>query len=126
MDYRISSKVRKTWKEDKFGARRQKHTESRSTCFGQEARAAAKTKKEDRRQAMAKGWRLRESLLWTRKEEIAIVSHRDFLYHALSAFGNDCDPTVKSEICKQKTGAVKNIHYIAVGLGHMSRTVYCT
>ncbi|KAI9106462.1 hypothetical protein K1719_021990 [Acacia pycnantha] len=39
--------------------------------------------------------------LWTRKEkEIAIVSHSGFLYHALRAFGNDCHPTVKSEICK--------------------------
>ncbi|XP_028777687.1 phosphoglycerate mutase-like protein 1 isoform X1 [Neltuma alba] len=38
--------------------------------------------------------------LWTRKEkEIAIVSHSGFLFHALSAFGNDCHPTVKSEIC---------------------------
>ncbi|PON59631.1 Histidine phosphatase [Parasponia andersonii] len=38
--------------------------------------------------------------LWTRKEkEIAIVSHSGFLYHTLSAFGNDCHPTVKSEMC---------------------------
>ncbi|XVE95141.1 hypothetical protein REPUB_Repub02eG0070900 [Reevesia pubescens] len=39
--------------------------------------------------------------LWTRKEkEIAIVTHSGFLYHTLSAFGNDCHPSVKSEICK--------------------------
>ncbi|KAF9687411.1 hypothetical protein SADUNF_Sadunf02G0090700 [Salix dunnii] len=38
--------------------------------------------------------------LWTRKEkEIAVVSHSGFLYHTLSAFGNDCYPSVKSEIC---------------------------
>ncbi|CAN0838740.1 Phosphoglycerate mutase-like protein 1 [Linum grandiflorum] len=38
--------------------------------------------------------------LWTRKEkEIAVVSHSGFLYHALSHFGNDCDSTIKSEIC---------------------------
>uniref|UniRef100_A0A6M2EYA5 Phosphoglycerate mutase-like protein n=1 Tax=Populus davidiana TaxID=266767 RepID=A0A6M2EYA5_9ROSI len=38
--------------------------------------------------------------LWTRKEkEIAVVSHSGFLYHTLSAFGNDCSPSVKSEIC---------------------------
>ncbi|KAM7266575.1 hypothetical protein ACFE04_004472 [Oxalis oulophora] len=38
--------------------------------------------------------------LWTRKEkEIAIVSHSGFLYHTLAAFGNDCHPSVKSEIC---------------------------
>ncbi|CAK9325534.1 unnamed protein product [Citrullus colocynthis] len=39
--------------------------------------------------------------LWTRKEkEIAVVSHSGFLFHALSAFGNDCRPFIKDEICK--------------------------
>ncbi|KAK4560027.1 hypothetical protein RGQ29_008996 [Quercus rubra] len=38
--------------------------------------------------------------LWTRKEkEIAIVSHNRFLSHTLGAFGNDCHPSVKREIC---------------------------
>ncbi|KAE9609100.1 hypothetical protein Lal_00020326 [Lupinus albus] len=38
--------------------------------------------------------------LWTREEkEIAVVTHSGFLFHTLSAFGNDCHPTVKSEIC---------------------------
>ncbi|CAI0464118.1 unnamed protein product, partial [Linum tenue] len=38
--------------------------------------------------------------LWTRKEkEIAVVSHSGFLYHALSHFGNDCDISIKEEIC---------------------------
>ncbi|KAK9215870.1 hypothetical protein WN944_007876 [Citrus x changshan-huyou] len=38
--------------------------------------------------------------LWTRKEkEIAVVTHSGFLYHTLSAFGNDCHPSIKSEIC---------------------------
>ncbi|XP_062165078.1 phosphoglycerate mutase-like protein 1 [Alnus glutinosa] len=38
--------------------------------------------------------------LWTREEkEIAIVTHSAFLLHTLSAFGNDCHPYVKSEIC---------------------------
>ncbi|KDP41526.1 hypothetical protein JCGZ_15933 [Jatropha curcas] len=38
--------------------------------------------------------------LWTRKEnEIAVVTHSGFLYHTLSAFGSDCHPSVKSEIC---------------------------
>ncbi|TYH17928.1 hypothetical protein ES288_A05G230600v1 [Gossypium darwinii] len=41
------------------------------------------------------------SWLWTRKEkEIAIVTHSGFLYHTLSAFGSDCHPSVKDEICK--------------------------
>ncbi|XP_057495989.1 phosphoglycerate mutase-like protein 1 [Actinidia eriantha] len=40
--------------------------------------------------------------LWMRKEkEIAIVTHSGFLFHALSAFGNDCHPLVKKEICKR-------------------------
>ncbi|KAI4337568.1 hypothetical protein L6164_015966 [Bauhinia variegata] len=39
--------------------------------------------------------------LWTRKEkEIAIVTHSGFLFHTLSAFGNDCHPTIKSEMCR--------------------------
>ncbi|GAV65102.1 His_Phos_1 domain-containing protein [Cephalotus follicularis] len=39
--------------------------------------------------------------LWTRKEkDIAIVTHSGFLSHTLSAFGNDCHPLVKQEICK--------------------------
>ncbi|KAG9146012.1 hypothetical protein Leryth_015637 [Lithospermum erythrorhizon] len=39
--------------------------------------------------------------LWTRKEkEIAVVTHSGFLMHALSAFGGDCHPTIKGEICK--------------------------
>ncbi|MED6146777.1 hypothetical protein PIB30_037845 [Stylosanthes scabra] len=38
--------------------------------------------------------------LWTRQEkEIAVVSHGGFLYNTLSAFGNDCHPKVKNEIC---------------------------
>lgn len=40
--------------------------------------------------------------LWNRKEkEIAIVSHSGFLFHTLSAFGNDCHQVVKDEICTQ-------------------------
>ncbi|XP_022984822.1 phosphoglycerate mutase-like protein 1 isoform X2 [Cucurbita maxima] len=40
--------------------------------------------------------------LWTRKEkEIAVVTHSGFLFHTLTAFGNDCHPSVKKEICTQ-------------------------
>ncbi|XP_065869685.1 phosphoglycerate mutase-like protein 1 [Euphorbia lathyris] len=40
--------------------------------------------------------------LWTRKEkEIAIVTHSGFLFHTLSAFGKDCHPFVKKEICNR-------------------------
>ncbi|KAH7849109.1 hypothetical protein Vadar_013134 [Vaccinium darrowii] len=39
--------------------------------------------------------------LWTRPEkEIAVVTHSAFLLETLSAFGNDCHPSIKSEICK--------------------------
>ncbi|KAA8538221.1 hypothetical protein F0562_027956 [Nyssa sinensis] len=39
--------------------------------------------------------------LWTRKEkEIAVVTHSSFLLFTLSSFGNDCHPSVKSEICR--------------------------
>ncbi|KAG6617992.1 hypothetical protein I3842_Q136900 [Carya illinoinensis] len=38
--------------------------------------------------------------LWTREEkEIAIVTHSAFLFQTLKAFGNDCHPVVKNEIC---------------------------
>ncbi|KAJ9159253.1 hypothetical protein P3X46_024770 [Hevea brasiliensis] len=38
--------------------------------------------------------------LWTRKEkEIAIVTHSGFLFHTLNAFGNDCHPLMKKEMC---------------------------
>ncbi|KAH7850149.1 hypothetical protein Vadar_028563 [Vaccinium darrowii] len=39
--------------------------------------------------------------LWTRPEkEIAVVTHSGFLIHTLSAFGNECPPSIKSEIYK--------------------------
>jgi len=39
--------------------------------------------------------------LWMRPEkEIAVVTHSGFLIHTLRAFGNDCHPSIKSEICK--------------------------
>ncbi|KAL7116907.1 hypothetical protein ACP275_03G035800 [Erythranthe tilingii] len=39
--------------------------------------------------------------LWTREErEIAVVTHSALLMHTLAAFGDDCHPSVKAEICK--------------------------
>ncbi|GER54096.1 phosphoglycerate mutase family protein [Striga asiatica] len=39
--------------------------------------------------------------LWTREEtEIAVVTHSGFLIHTLAAFGDDCHPSVKNEICR--------------------------
>ncbi|XP_039050420.1 phosphoglycerate mutase-like protein 1 isoform X2 [Hibiscus syriacus] len=44
--------------------------------------------------------------LWTRKEkEIAVVSHGGFLHHTLSAFGHDCHPSMKTELCKDMMGS---------------------
>ncbi|KAL0325266.1 UNVERIFIED_CONTAM: Phosphoglycerate mutase-like protein 1 [Sesamum radiatum] len=40
--------------------------------------------------------------LSTRKEtNIAVVTHSGFLIHTLAAFGDDCHPSVKNEICRQ-------------------------
>ncbi|CAA0843323.1 Phosphoglycerate mutase-like protein 2 [Striga hermonthica] len=39
--------------------------------------------------------------LWTREEtEIAVVTHSGFLIHTLAAFGDDCHPSIKNEICR--------------------------
>ncbi|KAL9172161.1 hypothetical protein ABFS82_03G027000 [Erythranthe guttata] len=39
--------------------------------------------------------------LWTREErEIAVVTHSALLMHTLAAFGDDCHPCVKNEMCK--------------------------
>ncbi|KAL0352585.1 UNVERIFIED_CONTAM: Phosphoglycerate mutase-like protein 2 [Sesamum calycinum] len=39
--------------------------------------------------------------LSTRKEtNIAVVTHSGFLVHTLAAFGDDCHPSVKNEICR--------------------------
>ncbi|KAL0285080.1 UNVERIFIED_CONTAM: Phosphoglycerate mutase-like protein 2 [Sesamum angustifolium] len=39
--------------------------------------------------------------LSTRKEtNIAVVTHSGFLIHTLAAFGDDCHPSVKNEICR--------------------------
>ncbi|MED6216767.1 hypothetical protein PIB30_010795 [Stylosanthes scabra] len=55
--------------------------------------------RETNEEVVARGLKFFE-WLWTRKEkEIALVSHSGFLFHALSSFGNDCHPTIKSEIC---------------------------
>ncbi|KAG6608117.1 Phosphoglycerate mutase-like protein 1, partial [Cucurbita argyrosperma subsp. sororia] len=44
--------------------------------------------------------------LWTRKEkEIAIATHSVFLFELLKGFGNDCHPSIKSEICKYMKGS---------------------
>ncbi|KAF8377425.1 hypothetical protein HHK36_030802 [Tetracentron sinense] len=57
--------------------------------------------REEKREVAARGMKFL-NWLWTREEkEIAVVTHSGFLFHTLRAFGNDCDPLVKEEICKQ-------------------------
>ncbi|XP_044490485.1 phosphoglycerate mutase-like protein 1 isoform X3 [Mangifera indica] len=56
--------------------------------------------RETREEVAARGLKFM-NWLWTRKEkEIAIVTHSGFLFHTLTTFGNDCHPSVKTEICK--------------------------
>ncbi|KAL7166040.1 hypothetical protein ACSBR2_036832 [Camellia fascicularis] len=56
--------------------------------------------REKNQELAARGMKLL-NWLWTRKEkEIAVVTHSGFLIHTLSAFGNDCHPDIKSELCK--------------------------
>ncbi|XP_048134828.1 phosphoglycerate mutase-like protein 1 isoform X2 [Rhodamnia argentea] len=44
--------------------------------------------------------------LWTRKEkEIAVVTHSGFLFHTLTTFGEDCHPSVKTEISRHNIGS---------------------
>ncbi|XP_024018849.1 phosphoglycerate mutase-like protein 1 isoform X1 [Morus notabilis] len=58
------------------------------------------TVRETKEEVTARGLKFM-NWLWTRKEkEIAIVTHSGFLFHTLKAFGNDCHPSVKREICK--------------------------
>ncbi|XP_028100641.1 phosphoglycerate mutase-like protein 1 isoform X1 [Camellia sinensis] len=56
--------------------------------------------REKNEELAARGMKLLNCRLWTRKEkEIAVVTHSGFLIHTLSAFGNDCHPDIKSELC---------------------------
>ncbi|GLU08969.1 hypothetical protein SLE2022_258500 [Rubroshorea leprosula] len=63
--------------------------------------------------------------LWTRKEkEIAIVTHSGFLFHTLSAFGDDCHPLVKKEIGKHFANCELRSMVIVdrsmIGTGHLT------
>ncbi|RZC91927.1 hypothetical protein C5167_021639 [Papaver somniferum] len=54
--------------------------------------------RESRKAVAARGMKF-INWLWTRKEtEIAVVTHSAFLLQTLSAFGDDCHPTVQKEI----------------------------
>ncbi|XP_039049790.1 phosphoglycerate mutase-like protein 1 [Hibiscus syriacus] len=59
--------------------------------------AGTPEKKED---VVARGMQFLNWLRTRKEKEIAVVSHGGFLYHTLSAFGHDCHPSMKTEICK--------------------------
>lgn len=56
--------------------------------------------REKNEEVAARGMKFLNWLLTRKEKEIAIVSHSGFLYHTLSAFGDDCHVSVKNEICR--------------------------
>ncbi|KAF7803801.1 phosphoglycerate mutase-like protein 1 isoform X2 [Senna tora] len=56
--------------------------------------------RETKEELAARGLKFMNWLLTRKEKEIAIVTHSGFLFHTLCAFGNDCHPMVKKEICK--------------------------
>nr|GMC81252.1 phosphoglycerate mutase-like protein 1 isoform X1 [Ipomoea batatas] len=56
--------------------------------------------RETKEEVAARGLELIKWLLTRKETEIAVITHRGFLNHALKAFGSDCHPMVRKEICK--------------------------
>ncbi|CAK9144953.1 unnamed protein product [Ilex paraguariensis] len=56
--------------------------------------------RETKEELAARGMKFMNWLCTREEKEIAIVTHSGFLFHTLGAFGNDCHPLVKKEICK--------------------------
>ncbi|XAR48472.1 hypothetical protein NMG60_11031298 [Bertholletia excelsa] len=56
--------------------------------------------RENDEEMAARGMKFLNWLLTRKEREIAVVTHSAFLTQTLSAFGNDCHPSIKSEMCK--------------------------
>lgn len=56
--------------------------------------------RETKEELVARGIKFMEWLSMRKEKEIAVVTHSGFLFHTLNAFGNDCHPLVKKEICQ--------------------------
>ncbi|XP_027112747.1 phosphoglycerate mutase-like protein 1 [Coffea eugenioides] len=56
--------------------------------------------RETKEEVAARGMNFMKWLLSRKEKEIAVVTHSGFLFHTLSAFGNDCHCSVKKEIAQ--------------------------
>ncbi|XAR48471.1 hypothetical protein NMG60_11031297 [Bertholletia excelsa] len=56
--------------------------------------------REKNEEMAARGMKFLNWLLMRKEREIAVVTHSAFLTQTLSAFGNDCHQSIKSEMCK--------------------------
>ncbi|XP_010548825.1 PREDICTED: phosphoglycerate mutase-like protein 2 isoform X2 [Tarenaya hassleriana] len=56
--------------------------------------------REKKEEVAARGVKFMDWLSTRKEKEIAVVTHSGFLYHTLCSFGNDSDPSLKSEISR--------------------------
>ncbi|KAL3515445.1 hypothetical protein ACH5RR_022347 [Cinchona calisaya] len=54
--------------------------------------------RETKEELATRGINFMKWLLTRKEKEIAVITHSGFLFHTLTAFGNDCHPLVKKEI----------------------------
>ncbi|XP_058758271.1 phosphoglycerate mutase-like protein isoform X1 [Vicia villosa] len=59
-----------------------------------------KPEREKKEEVTGRGLKFLEWLCTRKEKEIAVVTHSSFLFNTLSAFGNDCHPNIKTEMCK--------------------------
>ncbi|GAU48514.1 hypothetical protein TSUD_244340 [Trifolium subterraneum] len=55
--------------------------------------------REKKEEVIGRGLKFLEWLCTRKEKEIAVVTHSSFLFNTLSAFGNDCHPNIKTEMC---------------------------
>ncbi|XP_050904832.1 phosphoglycerate mutase-like protein 1 isoform X2 [Lathyrus oleraceus] len=58
-----------------------------------------KPEREKKEEVTGRGLKFLEWLCTRKEKEIAVVTHSSFLFNTLSAFGNDCHPNIKTEMC---------------------------